>query len=195
MRRQYVDSLLADIAIGQGLQVIVGLGATRPEVAVAMLADTFSGNPWTEESTEELFGNLRKAQDIVTSQPSMPPWRAWWHEYRLATYSGEWRWSDLFDEGVGIVRTQAASRAVYWGLTNEHEIQAFFDSEKSSYEESAVKANHFGLVVAYTYPFESLGRFYEWCDTIILAFNEALPPFHEIPPRLRAVREIAGRLQ
>ena len=60
-RRPYVDSLLADTLTEQGLQIIVWLGAARPEVAVAMLADTFSGNPWTKESTEHMIGNLKKA--------------------------------------------------------------------------------------------------------------------------------------
>ena len=72
-RRRYVDSLLADTLTEQGLQIIVCLGAARPEVAVAMLADTFSGNPWTEESTQDLIGSLRKAQTLVTDHPGKPP--------------------------------------------------------------------------------------------------------------------------
>ena len=82
----------------------------------------------------------------------------------------------MFDDSVGLVRTQASSRAAWWGLTNEHLVQALFDQEKSAYQNCAVEANHFGLGVSNTYPFESLEGFYEYCDTILLAFNEALPP-------------------
>ena len=194
-RRRYVDSLLADTLTEQGLQIIIWLGAARPEVAVAMLADTFSGNPWTEESTQGLIGNLEKAQVLVTDNPGKRPWQALWSESRLSSYNREWRWSDMFDDSVGMVRAQASSRAAWWGLTNEHLMQALFDQEKSAYQNSAVEANHFGLGVSNTYPFESLEGWYEYCDTILLAFNEALPPFHGIPPQLKAVPEIARRLQ
>ena len=194
-RRRYVNALLADTIIEQGLQVIVGLGAARPDIAIAMLADTFSGNPWTEESTEELFSGLRKAQDIVANHPDMTPWRALWQEFRLAPHSEEWGWSDLFDDNIGLIRAQAGSRAVSWGLTNHYQMQTLFDREKSAYETSAPEANRYGLGVSDTYPFESLEQFYELCDNIVHTFNEALPAFPDIPPRLRTVPEVARRLE
>ena len=97
-RRQYVDAYLADRTIEQGLMMAAGLGASRPEVAVSLLADTFAGNPWTEQSVSELMDGLRMACDIVARQPDMPPWRAHWQQFRLASYATEWRWSDLFDD-------------------------------------------------------------------------------------------------
>ena len=204
-RRRYVDAFIADTTIEQGLQVIVGLGAARPEIAVAMLADTFSGNPWTEESTEGLFRNLRIAQDIVTNYPDMTPWRALWQEHRLAPYSEEWRWPDLFDDNVGLIRAQVGSRAVYWGLTNHHEMQMLFDRDKSAYQTSVIEANQHGLGVSDSYPFESLDHFYESCDDIFHTFIEVLPTLSgsmavpwptasDIPPRLRTMPEVARRL-
>ena len=194
LRTQYVDAALADVVIGQGLQVIVGLGAGRPEVAVGMLADTFSGNPWTKESTSSLFESLREAREIAANYPDIPPWQALWRKHQLASYSKEWGWSDLFDDTVGMIRSMAASRAAYWGLTNEQEMQALFDREKSAYEKSAIEGNQYGLGVSYEYPFQSLEQFYQWCDTIVHGFKEALPPFPEIPPSLSAVPDIARRL-
>ena len=90
-RRPHVDSLAADMVVELGLQVIVGLGAGRPEVAVALLADTFAGNPWTEESTTGLLRTLGKAQGIVESHPEMAPWNALWHEHKVAKYAAHWR--------------------------------------------------------------------------------------------------------
>ena len=193
-RKQYVDSALADVVISQGLQVMVGLGAGRPEVAVAMLADTFAGNPWTEETIKHLFGDLKRSHDMVDNRPDMSPWQALWDEHRLTKYSREWSWSDLFDDRVDMIRAMAASHAAYWGLTRHDEMQTLFDREKSRYEKSATEGNQYGLEVSNQYPFESLKRFYEWCDTVVIDFGRALSPFPEIPLQLRAVPEIKERL-
>ena len=193
-RRPHVDSLVADMVVELGLQVIVGLGAGRPEVAVALLADTFAGNPWTEESTTDLIRRLGNAEDIVENHPEVAPWKALWLEHRFAHFATDWRWSALFDDRVGIVRASAASHAAYWGLTNEHLMQAIFEREKLNYERNTLEANQYSLGVSNTFPFESLEQFYESCDNFVHAFNLALPPFGSIPARLRAAPEIARRL-
>ena len=179
---------------GGGLQVIVGLGAGRPEVAVALLADTFAGNPWTEESTTDLLRTLGKAHSIVESRPEMTPWKALWQERRFAKYAEHWRWSDLFDDRIGLVRASAASQAAYWGLVNQNRMQAILEKEKFDYEEEAFEANQYGLGVSNRYAFESLEQFYEHCDNFVYAFNMVQPPFGSIPPQLRAAPEIARRL-
>ena len=196
-RRQYVDANLADITIEHGLMMATGLGAVRPEVAVSLLADTFAGNPWTEQSVSELMDGLREAHGIVARQHDMPPWKALWRQFRLASYASELRWSDLFDDNVGLIRAQAGTRAVYWGLSNHLCMEEVFDREKSDYEAGATIANEHGLGVSRTYPFQSLDQLYETCDDLVQAFNDAmppLPPFSSTPSVLRAVPEIARRL-
>ena len=196
-RRQYVDLILADITIEQGLLTIVGLGAGRPEVAVAMVADTFAGNPWTEESTAELVGTLRMAEDTVTEHSDIPPWKALWHDHQMASYHKECSWSELFDDRVGLIRAMASSKAAWWGLTHHQEMQTLLDKEGAKYEKGAAEGREHGLEVSDKYPFESLERFYEWCDSIVLLSNVALqplPPFAEISAHLKAVPEIARRI-
>ena len=195
LRRLHVDVLLADIVVELLLKVIVGLGAGRPEVATRLLADTFSGNPWTEESTGILTHDLREeAENLVAGHPDMTPWKAIFYDLRLAQYGNNLRWQELFDDRVGLIRGMVAGRAAYWGLTNEHRMQAIFDKEKLNYDESASEANQYGLGVSSTFPFDSLDHFYEWCDTFVDTFNMAMPPLGAIPPQLRAVPEIARRL-
>ena len=204
-RKQYVYLMGADAAITQGLRSIVGLGAGRPEVAVAMIADTFAGNLWTEESTARLIGTLREAEDIVAKHSDILPWQALWHDQRLASYSGrlDWKdleelgWKDLFDDRLGILRAWPASQAAYWGLMHYQEMQTLLDRERCGYEKSAIEGRKYGLEVSDKYPFESLERFYEWCDTLILHFEEVLSPLPsstEIPANLKAVPEIAKRI-
>ena len=195
-RRPHVDALVADVVIQQGTQVIVGLGAGRPDIAVALLADTFAANPWTKESTAALFdGHLRKTPDITENYPEIAPWESLSQGCRLAPYGRIWGWKNVFDDEVGLVRASVATRAAYWGLTNEDRMQAIFDREKVGYEEKAADANQYGLGVSNTYPFESLERFYEHCENFVDIFNDMLPPFPDIPPQLRAMPEIARRLQ
>ena len=193
-RRPHVDSLVCDAVVMHGLQLIVGLGAGRPEIAIRMLADTFEGNSWTKESTAGLMRTLQEAENIVATYSQMSPWDAMWHQHRLASFSKDWRWSELFNDGIGMIRAMAASRAAYWGLTNEHRMPAIFDREKLSYQKRALEANQYGLGISNAYPFESLEQFYQSCDTFIHAFNMAMPPFGDIPSHLRAAPEIARRL-
>ena len=100
-RRQYVDAYLADIAIEQSLMIATGVGASRPKIAVSLLAETFAGNPWTEQSVSEMMDYLRVACDIVARQPDIPPWQALWLPSRLTSYTSELWWSGLFDDNLG----------------------------------------------------------------------------------------------
>ena len=72
-RQPHVDSLTVDIAVEQGLQTIIGLGAARPEIATRLLADTFSGNTWSERSTAELLASLGQGAAIVNKHNDMAP--------------------------------------------------------------------------------------------------------------------------
>ena len=195
-RRQYVDAHLADVAIEQSLMIATGVGASRPKIAVSLLAETFAGNPWTEQSISELMDYLRVARDIVANQPDIPPWQAIWQPFRLAPYTSELRWSDLFDDNLGLIRSQAGAYAVYWGLSNHLCMREAFDLAKSEYEASAAYANEYGLEMSGTYPL-SLDQLYQACNDMVLAFQitqAPLPPFDSTPSVLRAVPEIAQRL-
>ncbi|MCH8089079.1 MAG: hypothetical protein IH955_03590, partial [Chloroflexi bacterium] len=57
-KKKYVDAQVLDVAVQQALQVAVGLGAGRPQLGVAVIADTFANNPWTKQSTVELLRDL-----------------------------------------------------------------------------------------------------------------------------------------
>ena len=161
-RKPHVDVLIADMVVELGLRVIVGPGAGRPEVATRLLADTFAGNPWNEESTGALTRAMReKAETVVASHPDITPWKALYYDHQLAPYGNNLRWPDLFDDRVGAIRAMVASRVCYWGLTNEHRMQAIFDREKLDYEENTPEANQYGLGVSNTTKLRMLAEEFE----------------------------------
>ena len=186
LRRKYVNPVAADIRIVEGLKVLIGLGAGRPAVAVALIADTFSGNSWTDESTAELIEGLERAHEIARSVGTHTDLsaNAFWS---ADAYWGNWSrpssylsWSRLFDDRLGMIRAMAACRATYWGLTDEYQAEEFLIED--------INRPHKRL------RHKSLDHFYEWCDSVVNEFNEAIGPLPLIPPQLRAAPEIARRL-
>ena len=126
LRRTYVNSLVADTVIEQGLSVAVALGAARPELATALISDTFAGNPWTEESTTDVLRLLGQGQSVVASNLEMSPWKALWHGNRI-TPEGTSEindtkgipWSFFTEDFYRALRGKSAAQAAFWGLTNE----------------------------------------------------------------------------
>ena len=156
-----------------------GLGAARPEIAVSLLADTFAGNPWTEQSVSELMDGLRKAGGIVARRSDMPPWKSLWQQFRLTSYASELRWSDLFDDNFGLIRARAGTHAVYWGLTNLSVWRGCLTVRNPTTKQALPLQTRLDWGVSRTYPFQSLDQLYETCDDLVQAFNETMSP---LPP-------------
>ena len=184
LRGRYVNPIAADIRIVEGMKVLIGLGAGRPEVAAAMIADTFSGNPWTDESTAKLIEGLEQAHEIVRSVGTHTDLSAnafWGGRQSLASYHpAHMSLSRLFDDRLGMIRAMAACRAAYWGLTSEYQAEEFLVED--------INRPHRRL------RYNSLDHFYEWCDGVVNEFNETVGPLRPIPPQLRVAPEIARRL-
>ena len=184
LRRKYVNPVAADIRIVEGLKVLIGLGVGRPEVAVALIADTFSGNLWTDESTAKLIEGLEQAHEIVRSVGSYTDLSAnafWSGRQSLGGhYPVHMSLSRLFDDSLVMIRAMAACRAAYWGLTSEYQAEEFL------IEDIDKPYNR--------HRYASLDHFYEWFDSVVNEFNEDMGPLRSIPPQLRASPEIARRL-
>ena len=194
LRTPKVDSLVVDTVVEQGLSIIIGIGAGRPKLATALLGDLYAQNPWTKESTASLLRKLGEASDVVERHPDIPPWNALWSERRIASFTREMRWSHLDDFQFGAILGTTAGRAVYWGLTHEDRMQAIFDRLESNYQETARQANHYELAVSAQLPWESLEKYYEWCELFVRNFEAARPMFRAIPPQLQMAPEIKQRL-
>ena len=132
---------------------------------------------------------------MSTNIMTWPPWQALWNEHRMASHFKDIRWRELDSFEFAGVRSMAAARAVYWGLTNEEQMLAVFQKAKSDYEDTAVEANQAGLGVNASFPWDSLDDFYETCDKLIRDFELARPSLRDIPGQLRTAPEIARRLQ
>lgn len=184
LRRKYVNPIAADLRIVEGMKVLIGLGVRRPEVAVAFIADTFSGNHWTDESTAKLIEGLEQAHEIAESVGTHTDltanafWGGW--QSLASHHPAHMSLSRLFDDRLGMIRAMAACRAAYWGLTNEYQAEEFLIED--------INKPHRRL------RHNSLDHFYEWCDSVVNEFNKDLGPLRPIPPQLRAAPEIARRL-
>lgn len=197
-KHEYVDTLTVDIAMESATQVAVGLGAGRPEFGLSVLADLFSDNPWTKESSNELItGMKRKAEEEYATMPGSLPWSAFYSGSRRLSKSGpEIGWTDLGDKGLFAVWGLCTARGVIWGLTHYRDMPKVFSQAKKAYEETAADAiAKGGLAVSAQYPWKSLEDFYVHCETLVKEFESDREPLAKPATNLRAVPEVAARLK
>lgn len=194
-RKDYVDTRLLDAVVQQAIQVSVGLGAGRPRIGIALLADTFVNNPWTKESTAELLRGLKEGECEIECNPELPPWEALYANHRLAPYGNDIPWQQLGNAVLVSVWVMSSARGVFWGLTHEEVMPGVFGRIKAGYEQTAAEAIPHGLAVTAQFPWNSLEHFYQACEDLVQAFQSDHPPLCEIPNTLRAAPEIVRRLR
>ena len=195
-KESFVDTQVVDVVIEQSIQVSIGLGAGRPQLGVALMADTFASNPWSTESTAELLQGLKKGEDDVESSPDLPPWKALWAKHRIAPFSKDVPSHFLTSEDFRSVYYMASARGISWGLTHDGDMPDVFARAKADYERTAAEAIPYGLAVSDRAPWSSLENFYETCEDLVRAFESVRPPLpREVPSALRTAPEVAGRLR
>jgi hypothetical protein len=74
-RKAVVDVTVVDQAAHQLVQIGIGLGVGRPELAIHLLADAFQGRNWSTDSVTELLDSLDPNQ-LVVANPEQQPWMA-----------------------------------------------------------------------------------------------------------------------
>ena len=194
-RKQYLDTMVLDRAVERAIHVAVGLGAGRPELGLAALADTFANNPWTEQSTSELLRDLKeKGERAIQSSPRLAPWNALYAEHRLAPDPSELPPEALGDVTLASIWGMVSARGIYWGLTHQEDMPTVFENAKVDYEQTAAEAIPSGLAVPSEYPWNSLEHFYEHCSDLVTAFESVLRPLRNIPSALRTTPEVVNRL-
>lgn len=195
-RKKYVDTRLLDVVVEGAIQVSVGLGAGRPQLGIAVLADTFANNSWTRESTTKLLQDLKEeGEHEIENNPESLPWEALYAKYRMAQYGNDILWKQLGDAVVFSVWAMSSAQGILWGLTHERDMPAVFAKDKANYERTATKAISAGVTGSGKFPWKSLEHFYEACEDLVRDFESVRPPLHEIPSALRTVPEVARRLR
>ena len=191
---EYVETQLVDLSVERAIMVSVGLGAGRPQLGVALLADTFENNPWTAESTVELLQQLRAGGSRVEDNPELLPWTALYASQRMEPFGNEMPWQELDNPNLLSIWAIMSACGVFWGLTHEEEMQSIFAKNKEEYERTAATAVAAGGAVADEYPWSSVEAFYEACQEQAERFQAERQPLLEIPAKLRKAPEIARRL-
>ena len=192
--QEYVETHLVDLSVEWSIMVSVGLGAGRPQLGVALLADIFEDNPWTADSTGELLQRLREGDRLVEGSPELLPWTALYADQRLESFGTEIPWRELDNPNLLNIWAILFACGVFWGLTHEEEMQAMFSKNKEEYERMATAAAAAGSAVSDEYPWSSLEAFYEACEEQAGRFQAEQQPLLEIPDELRRSPEVARRL-
>lgn len=191
---EYVETHLVDISVERAIMVSVGLGAGRPQLGAALLADTFEDNPWTAESTAELLQQLRGGGSRVEGDPELLPWTALYASQRMEPFGNEMPWQELDNPSLLSIWAIMSACGVFWGLTHEEEMPLIFAKNKEEYERTAATAVAAGDAVPDEYPWSSLEMFYGACEEQAKRFQAERQPLLEIPNELRNAPEIARRL-
>lgn len=191
----YVDTRVLDVVVEQAIQVSIGLGAGRPQLGIAVLADAFGNNPWTKESTDKLLQGLKEGEHEIESNRELPPWKALYAKHRVALHGNEIPWQQLGETVYVSVRAMVSARGIFWGLTHERDMPTVFAKAKAGYERTAAEAIPHGLAVSAQFPWNSLEHFYETCEDLVRDFESARPPLREVPSALRTAQEVARRLR
>lgn len=192
----YVDATLLDVVVEGVVQIAVGLGAGRPDLGVALLADIFADNPWTTESIDGLIQMLEKGEADIADAPNLFPWKALYkNEHRIAAHAKDFQWQDLGDPTINTVWTLVIAKGVFWGLTHDRDMPEVFTRVKEDYERTAREAIPDGLGVPPQLPWKTLDDFYEYCNEVVSAFESTQHSLPEAPATLMATPIIAKHLQ
>jgi hypothetical protein len=194
-RKMMVPTTLVDMSVEQGLQICMGLGAGRPEIACRAIADAYANNPWTRESTASLLNDTTaRVQQEIDQHPGDAPWKALFAGHTMAPYMAEIEWQKLVEAQVGMLWMGLGANAAIWGLSHEPEVAAAFEAEKRHYEETAPDAIKYGLDVPAAFPWASLEVFYETCEEMVAGMELEHPPLARIPKALRECPIVVKRL-
>ncbi len=193
-KQAYVETALVDAAVEQSVRVCVGLGAGRPQLALAVLADTFPNNPWTETSVGELLGVLGQGEDTIARNRELLPWQALIAAHRIAPYGNHLPAEKLNDADLNTIWDSVSARGTLWGLTHESDMPRVFAEDKERYEQTAREAVTLGLDVSPQFPWTTLDQFYDGCEEFVRLFELVRPPLPEVPTMLSTAPEIARRL-
>ncbi len=195
-KESYVDTRVLDVVIELSIQVSVGLGAGRPQLGVALLADTFANNPWTKKSTANLLQDLKDAERDIESSPELSPWKALYAKHRVARFGKDVPSQFVGSEDFRGVWYMISARGIYWGLTHDRDMPQVFTKDKANYERTAAEAIPHGLAVSDSSPWSSLEEFYQTCEDLVLAFESVRPPLpREVPSALQTAPAVARRLR
>lgn len=192
---QYVETRLVDLSVERTIMVSVGLGAGRPQLGAALLADTFENNSWTAESTAELLQTLRGGGSRVEGNPELLPWTALYASQRMRPFGNEMPWQELDNPKLLSIWAIMSACGVFWGLTHEEEMPLIFAKDKEEYERTAATAVAAGGTESDEYPWSTVEAFYEACEEQAERFQVERQPLLEIPDELRKAPEIARRLK
>ena len=175
-----IPAPLADACVSGGLQIAMGLGSGRPEIAVRLLSDIF------EDNVVQAVDGFFEAGDSVgvpDTEQDLAPWAALWAQSSFSSYKREVNWEEIVSPFGARKIAIPTALAAYLGLMHP---AAFDFAWAHEHERQSAKGR--GA------PYHSLSEFFSWCTDVVRGFESENPALRAAPQELLELPFIKRRL-
>lgn len=204
IRKKVVSCAVLSGGLVELVQAGIALGASRPKIATALLADSFAERDWSLNPGAELWTNFDPSKKVTNKSDKRPAEviaeQIQYPQFSLAFYNDnpekalrdfvEWKFilSDLFTTDYHIVFVQG----LIWGLSHPEEALASYEEERKRLLTRLPLAISAGLNVPPQ--IETLEEFADVMEEAVNSFQNKIRPLAEIPQELLKFPTIATRL-
>lgn len=195
-KTRYVDTSSVDAMASVGTLIAVGLGAGRPQLAAAILADTWPYLPWGTEVGDAFVDTIRKDVEKVDKYPNLLPWEALCYESRLGPMNDWIDFDALANSELQGRWGFAVSSGVLWGLTHVSDMPHILERLRTQTQREARQMRAVGVTTTLTtFPPDSLDKFYETCQGCFESFEAHFGQLPPVPAGVRKLPEVTARVK
>jgi hypothetical protein len=189
LRGEGYDTTIVDGAVAQMVDWAATLGATRPRIALSMIAEMFQDRDWNSESAPQIAQFVTNARSNWDRIPTAAP-RDVVAPIAVSKHFGKVISSkDFQDPRIGQMLEQVVLEALLWGLANPDRLTSWYSQTRERHHASLDRLHGAGLAV------DELPSLEDWaaqCEDAIHDYElnmGALPAPH---PKLLADATVLG---
>lgn len=196
-KKWVVDAQIVDSMCFQLAQLGVTLGATRPRLALQLLADIFRTRDWEKKPLSALLVDLDPSARI-SAAPAQKPWHSI-VTLRLAEYGASMGeqlipWELLAHENYRAELSISCAAGLVWGLIHPSEATEAIDRESARLNQDLPRWKQAGLAVDPGYEVPNVWQAGINAEDMLTSYQVECRPLIPLPSALAASPEIAARL-
>jgi hypothetical protein len=204
IRKKVVSCAVLSGGLVELVQAGIALGALRPKIAIALLAESFAERDWSLNPVADLWANFDSSKKIANKLDKRPAEviaeQIQYPQFSLAFYNDnpekalrdliEWKFilSNLFTTDYHIVFLQG----LIWGLSHSEEALVRYEEERKRLLTTLPLALSAGLNVPPQ--IETLEEYADAMEEAVNSFQNRIRPLAEIPQELLKFPAIVIRL-
>ena len=190
-RKKSINLGIVWVNVEIAVKYAIALGAARPRIALALLADYFRDREWTLQFATELWAQLDPS-DEVAAQPDTPPEKVITacphvHSALLKLVRWDYVLSEPFQGHYG----WAFCKGLVWGLSHPEEAMKHYEKERQSLCERIPEMRKHGLEVD---PPPVFDEFVDIIEEEVNTYQNAIRPLAEVPQSLLDLPQVCARL-